>query len=154
MNLRKRSNLFTFYNSYVISRISFLILYFLVIGCAGGGFDRGGHTRIIGITPQATLIRSSQYKILESAMGESSTFFLFGLFPATDPLDIEYAMSQAVQKVPGGQSMVGISIWHETHYYYPIGSVSVLKVEGKVIGFDVDEPNQEQAPKSPKPKKQ
>ena len=53
----------------------------------------------------------------------------------TNPLNIEYAMSQAVQKIPGGDTIINISIWHETHYYFPLGTVSVVKVEGDVISL-------------------
>ncbi|MCB1156362.1 MAG: hypothetical protein H7A25_21265 [Leptospiraceae bacterium] len=95
----------------------------------------------MAFVPAATIVRGEGYKILGREEGETSTFFLFGLFPLTNPLNIEYAMSQAVQKIDGGQSLVNVGIWHETHYYYPIGTVSVLKVEGDVVNFSsVDRP--------------
>jgi hypothetical protein len=79
--------------------------------------------------------------ILGSAEGESSTFFYLGLFPLTNPLNIEYAMSQAVQKIPGGDTLVNVKIWHETHYFFPLGTVSVVKVEGDVISVkEIDPP--------------
>lgn len=106
--------------------------------CAGAVLEKGGHTRNSHLTQQATIIRNSQYKILETSSGESSTLFLFGLFPVTSPLDIEYAMSQAVQKIPGGQSLIDIHYWHETHVFFPLGTVSVLTVEGKVISYESD----------------
>ncbi len=67
-------------------------------------------------------------------VGESSTFFLFNLFPVTPRLDMEYAMAVAIQKLEG-DSMVNIRAWHETHYYSLLGRVSVLKVKGDVIRF-------------------
>jgi len=97
--------------------------------------EKGGNVRQIGLVPSATIIQSTDYKILGRAEGESSTFFLLGLFPVTRPLSINYALNQAVEKVKGGNSMVNISIWHETHFYFPLGRVSVVKVEGDVVGF-------------------
>ncbi|MCC5815998.1 MAG: hypothetical protein JJT78_14700 [Leptospira sp.] len=114
----------------------FLVLFLtLIYQCAGGITEEGGHIRNIHMIPNATIIRSSQYEVLDRAQGESSTLFLLGFLPVTKPLNIEYAMSQAVQKVPGGQSMVDVVYWHETHYYFPLGLVSVVKVEGKVISL-------------------
>jgi hypothetical protein len=50
-------------------------------------------------------------------------------------------MSQAVQKIPGGDTLVNVKIWHETHYYFPLGTVSVVKVEGDVISVKDIEPS-------------
>lgn len=122
-----------------ICQIFFLIPWILYLGgCAGGVTERGGHTRVVQMTPQATIIRSSGYSKLGKAEGESSTLYLLGFIPVTNPLNMEYAMSQAVQKVPGGQSMVDIVYWHETHYYFPLGLVSVLKVEGTVVSLQAN----------------
>lgn len=116
----------------------FLILLCVLVSlrCAGALTEKGGHTRSVHLTPQATIIRSSDYTILDESSGESSTLFLFGLFPVTNSLDIEYAMSQAVQKIPGGQSLIDIQYWHEVHAFFPLGTVSVLIVEGKVISYE------------------
>nr|WP_245667281.1 hypothetical protein [Leptospira tipperaryensis] len=97
-------------------------------------FSPGGRVRSPGIYDSATIIRTSGYDVLEESMGESSTFFVFGLIPITNPISIDYALSQAVQKVPGGRSIVNIQVWHETHVMFPLGTVSVLKVKGSVIG--------------------
>lgn len=112
-----------------------LIFIFQIPHCAGAGLERGGHSRVIRMAPQATIIRSSEYEVLGVAEGEASTLYLFGFLPVTPPLNPEYALSQAVQKFEGGQSMVDLVIWHETHYYFPLGIVSVWKVEGKVVSF-------------------
>jgi hypothetical protein len=122
------------YSSYIPS--IFLGFSLALLGCAGAGAEKGGHTREIQIAPAGTIIRGSGYQELGIATGESSTLFLFGMIPVTNPLNIEYAISQAVQKYPGGQSIVGLTIWHETHYYFPIGRVSVVKVKGMVIRLD------------------
>lgn len=114
---------------------SVLLLLFLSSCLAGNNLNKGGHSRQIGIIPEATLARSSSYEILGRSEGESSTFMFLGIFPATRPLSIEYAMNQAVSKIPGGNSMINITIWHETHYYFLLGRVSVVKVEGDVIAL-------------------
>ncbi len=115
----------------------FVLLLFLFLSCTGNPFnwEKGGHVREASIVPSATIIRGEGYKILEKAEGESSTYMFLGLIPMTDPLNIEFAMSQAVQKVEGGQSLVNVEVWHETHYYFPVGKVSVLKVRGDVVSF-------------------
>ncbi|XDD52438.1 hypothetical protein AB3N59_19075 [Leptospira sp. WS92.C1] len=116
---------------------SFCWILFLPIfsHCMGMSlFEPGGRTRSPAIYESATIIRSSGYDILEEAEGESSTFFLLGMFPITNPISIDYALSQAVQKVPGGRSLINIKLWHETHVMFPLGTVSVLKVKGNVIG--------------------
>lgn len=89
----------------------------------------------MAVTPSATIVRGQGYRTIQASEGESSTFFLLGLWPMTKPLDIDYAMSLAVQKVEGGQSLVNMRVWHETHYYFPLGSVSVVKVTGDVVSF-------------------
>ncbi|TGM58658.1 hypothetical protein [Leptospira adleri] len=114
----------------------FLILLLSILGnCMGASlFSPGGRVRSPGIYDSATIIRTSGYDILEESIGESSTFFVFGMIPITNPISIDYALSQAVQKVPGGRSIVNIKVWHETHVMFPLGTVSVLKVKGNVIG--------------------
>ena len=52
--------------------------------------------------------------------GESSVFFLFNLWPATDPIDPGYAIATAVQQLEG-DTMINILFWHETHYYSILG---------------------------------
>ncbi|ALE41906.1 hypothetical protein KQY10_15840 [Leptospira interrogans] len=113
-----------------------VILFFSVFGnCMGGTlFEPGGRVRAPALYDSATIIRTSGYDILEESEGESSTFFILGIIPITNPISIDYALSQAVQKVPGGRSIVNIKVWHETHVMFPLGTVSVLKVKGKVIG--------------------
>nr|WP_246057508.1 hypothetical protein [Leptospira gomenensis] len=116
-------------------RYLFTIATLFFIHCMGATpTEPGGRVRSPAIYDSATIIRSSSYDILEEAEGESSTFFVLGLFPATNPISMDYALSQAVQKVPGGRSIVNIKVWHETHVMFPLGTVSVLKVKGKVIG--------------------
>ena len=66
--------------------------------------------------------------------GESSVFFLFNMWPATDNLDPEYAVGTAVQRLEG-DTMINIHFWHEIHYYSVLGRASVMKVRGDVIKF-------------------
>lgn len=120
---------------------SILIISLFTVSCMGGiAFVKGGRVEHVTWIPSATIVRSENYKILGQSEGESSTFFLLGLIPITSPLNIEYALSQAVQNenVKGGDSMVNIQVWRETHLYFPIGTVSVIKVRGDVVSFKTD----------------
>ncbi|WP_016760150.1 hypothetical protein [Leptospira weilii] len=112
-----------------------IVLFFVFGNCMGATlFKPGGRVRSPALYDSATIIRTSEYDILEESEGESSTFFLFGMIPITNPISIDYALSQAVQKVPGGKSLINIKVWHETHVMFPLGTVSVLKIKGSVIG--------------------
>ncbi|EQA61829.1 hypothetical protein [Leptospira alexanderi] len=113
-----------------------VVLFFVFGNCMGFTlFSPGGRVRSPALYDSATIIRTSEYDILEKeSEGESSTFFIFGIIPITNPISIDYALSQAVQKVPGGRSLINIKVWHETHVMFPLGTVSVLKVKGSVIG--------------------
>ncbi len=113
----------------------YFISIFFFINCLGGIADKGGKVRNTSLSPSATILNKDKFNILAKSDGESSTFFYLGLIPMTNPLNIEYAMSQAVQKVPGGDTIINLTIWHETHYYFPLGTVSVVKVEGDVISL-------------------
>lgn len=112
-----------------LNAIVFFIFILILINCVGGG-----KTREIVLYPEATRINSLDFSILDNSQGESSTFFILGLYPITSSLSMDYALSQAVQKVPGGQSIININSWHETRYFFPLGTVSILKVQGDVIG--------------------
>ncbi|MBM9500657.1 hypothetical protein JWG44_10405 [Leptospira sp. 201903071] len=134
MNPVKREpnkKLFRFFGNGIFS----ILLLTIFANCMGATlFSPGGRVRSPGIYDSATIIRTSGYDVLEESIGESSTFFVFGMIPITNPISIDYALSQAVQKVPGGRSIVNIKVWHETHVMFPLGTVSVLKVKGNVIG--------------------
>ena len=120
--------------------ILFLSAVLLNISCAGGLTEKGGRVQNIQIAPSATLIRSSKYRQLDYTEGESSQFFLLGLIPVTEHLSIDYAMSEAVQKVQGGDSLADMQIWHEVHYFFPLGTVSVVKVGGYAVGLKDTQP--------------
>ncbi len=87
--------------------------------------------------PPVTLKDPADYKGGCEEEGESSTFFLFNMFPVTPPLNPEYAIGTAVQKLEG-DTMIAMRTWHETHYYSILGRVSVFKVRGLVIKFAQD----------------
>ena len=84
--------------------------------------------------------------------GESSVFFLFNVVPVTPPLNPEYAIGTAVQKLEG-DTMIGMKTWQETHYYSILGRVSVFKVKGLVIKFDNKEPTDSKSDSKDKDKK-
>ncbi len=96
--------------------------------------DVGGRVRNPQYIASATIIRSTDYIELGTSSGETSVFFLFGLIPMTNPLNMDYALSEAVQKIPGGKTLIKVKYWEETHLFFPVGTVSVLKVKGTVIG--------------------
>ncbi|WP_244283208.1 hypothetical protein [Leptospira neocaledonica] len=110
---------------------------FLTAEACSGTFSRadvGGRVTSTQLVDSATIIRSKDYMELGVSSGESSVFFLFGIIPVTNPLNMDYALSDAVQKIPGGKSLIKVKYWHETHLFFPVGTISVLKVKGTVIG--------------------
>ncbi|TGK03947.1 hypothetical protein EHO59_10495 [Leptospira semungkisensis] len=116
--------------------ILFLLVFLLSESCSGTltRTEVGGRVSHIRYAESATIIRSSDYVELGVSSGESSVFFLFGLFPMTNPMNMDYALSDAVQRIPGGKGLIKIKYWHETHLFFPVGTISVLKVKGTVIG--------------------
>jgi hypothetical protein len=120
--------------------LSSFLFCILFINCLGAIVDKGGSFNMVSLNPSATIIRSENYKELGEAEGESSTFYLLGLFPVTNSLNLDYALSQAAQKYPDGGSIVNLRIWLETHYYFPVGKVLVLKVKGNVIDIRETQP--------------
>ncbi|PJZ48702.1 hypothetical protein [Leptospira saintgironsiae] len=126
------------------SIILFCFLIFTMYSCSGS-FNRadvGGRVTSTQLIDSATIIRSKDYMELGVSSGESSVFFLFGLIPVTNPLNMDYALSEAVQKVPGGKSLIKVKYWQETHLFFPVGTISVLKVKGTVIGSPSTTPNE------------
>ncbi|TGN00119.1 hypothetical protein [Leptospira dzoumogneensis] len=126
------------------SIIPFCFLIFTMYSCSGtfSRADVGGRVTSTNLIDSATIIRSKDYMELGVSSGESSVFFLFGLIPVTNPLNLDYALSEAVQKIPGGKSLIKVKYWHETHLFFPVGTISVLKVKGTVIGSPSTTPNE------------
>lgn len=123
-----------------LKKLASLSFIFLFANCLAALANSNSSMGFNYIVPNATIVRSENYKVLGNSEGETSTFFFFGLFPVTNPLNIEYAISQAVQKIPEGDSMVNMIVWKETHNIFPLGSISVLKVKGDVVSFKVETP--------------
>ncbi len=84
--------------------------------------------------PDVRYVNPEEYDGSCSVEGESSTFMLFNFIPATDPLNAEYAIAMAVQKLEG-DTMINIRAWHEINYYSILGRAVVFKVRGDVIKF-------------------
>jgi hypothetical protein len=110
-----------------------LALCLLFFNCITG--DKSGNTEAIQVTSQATLLYSQNYTVLGEVEGESSCFYFLGMIPMTNPINMDYAMSSAVSKIEGAQSIVDLRVWNEIHIYFPLGRVSVVKVRGKAIRF-------------------
>ncbi|MCR9143677.1 MAG: hypothetical protein NXI24_15625 [bacterium] len=87
--------------------------------------------------PPVRLTPAENYRGGCEVEGESSVFLLFNIWPATRPLDVEYAISTAVQRLEG-DTMIRIHAWHETHYYSLLGRARVFKVRGDVIRYRAD----------------
>ncbi|TGL58807.1 hypothetical protein [Leptospira sarikeiensis] len=122
-----------------------LSFIFITAETCSGSFNRadvGGRVTSTQVIDSATIIRSKDYLELGVSSGESSVFFLFGIIPVTNPLNMDYALSEAVQKIPGGKSLIKIKYWHETHLFFPVGTISVLKVKGTVIGSPTQAPSE------------
>ncbi|EPG72818.1 putative lipoprotein [Leptospira fainei serovar Hurstbridge str. BUT 6] len=114
-----------------------LAIFVILTQACSGTITRtevGGRVRDPRFVDSATILRSTDYEELGTSTGESSVFFLFGLIPMTNPLNMDYALSEAVRKIPGGKTIVKVRYWHETHLFFPVGTVSVLKVKGMVVG--------------------
>jgi hypothetical protein len=91
--------------------------------------------------PPVQLIPPSEYKGGCEEEGASSTFFLFNMIPVTPPIDPEYAISSAVQRIEG-DSMIHIHLYEEIHYYSILGRAVLLKARGDVIRFPDREGNE------------
>lgn len=84
--------------------------------------------------PPVYYISEKEYEGGCEQTGESSVFFLFHMWPVTEPLHPEYALGQAVQSLEG-DTMIRAKSWEEQHVYFVLGRVSVYKVRGDVIKF-------------------
>jgi len=84
--------------------------------------------------PPVREVKPADYRGGCEREGSSSTFFLFGMFPVTAPLNPDYAIGTAVQQLEG-DTMINIAAWHEEHLYSLMGRVSVLNIRGTVIRF-------------------
>ncbi|MCZ8155436.1 MAG: hypothetical protein O9264_04910 [Leptospira sp.] len=88
----------------------------------------------ITLFDSATLVRSDNYVVLGKGTGQDSAFFILGMIPVTKEPNVELAMSQALEKFPGGRTLTNIQIIREDRPYFPLGLVTVVIVTADVIG--------------------
>ncbi|TGL60479.1 hypothetical protein [Leptospira sarikeiensis] len=112
-----------------LGKFSFLVVGLTSIACIGGA-----EIRDLSLADSATVIRNTEYEVIETVSGETSQFFLFGAIPITPPLNPNLALSKAVSKAEAGTSIISLKQVHETRLYFPLGTVSVLRIEGLLVG--------------------
>jgi len=118
----------------------FLYILLLVHSHCLGSLNKEGRFESVSWYPEATNTKGARYKILGKAMGESSTFFLVGMVPVTNPPSLEYAFSRALDTNSEAQTLINVLVWEETHTYFPLGMVRSIKVEGDLIRYIEDQP--------------
>ncbi|TGL08432.1 hypothetical protein EHQ43_05150 [Leptospira bouyouniensis] len=95
----------------------------------------GSHVpKEIHLYDSATVVRSTDYKILGKGTGQDSAFYLLGMFPVTKAPNVELAMSQILEKFPTGKTLINIKIQREDKAYFPLGLVTVVNVTADVVG--------------------
>ncbi|XDD42372.1 hypothetical protein AB3N58_13890 [Leptospira sp. WS60.C2] len=99
------------------------------IGCIGSHVPKDIH-----LYDGATVVRSTDYKILGKGTGQDSAFYLLGMFPVTKAPNVELAMSQILEKYPTGKTLINIKIQREDKAYFPLGLVTVVNVTADVVG--------------------
>ncbi len=103
----------------------------------------------ITLFDSATLVRSDNYVVLGKGTGQDSAFFILGMIPVTKEPNVELAMSQALEKFPGGRTLTNIQIIREDRPYFPLGLVTVVIVTADVIG-EASLPTADEAIPNPK----
>ncbi|WP_244310361.1 hypothetical protein [Leptospira noumeaensis] len=109
--------------------ISFLSATIMAMGCIGSHVPKD-----IYLYDSATVVRSTDYKILGKGTGQDSAFYLLGMFPVTKAPNVELAMSQILEKYPTGKTLINIQIQREDKAYFPLGLVTVVNVTADVVG--------------------
>ncbi|MCW7487960.1 hypothetical protein [Leptospira meyeri] len=109
--------------------ISFLSASIMAMGCIGSHVSKD-----IYLFDSATVVRSTDYKILGKGKGQDSAFYLLGMFPVTKAPNVELAMSQILEKYPTGKTLINIKIQREDKAYFPLGLVTVVNVTADVVG--------------------
>lgn len=109
--------------------VSFFLMAFHLLGCIGSHVPKEIH-----LYDSATVVRSTEFKILGKGTGQDSAFFLLGMFPVTKAPNVELAMSQILEKYPTGKTLINIKIQREDKAYFPLGLVSVVIVTADVVG--------------------
>lgn len=109
--------------------ISFMSALIMAMGCIGSHVPKEIH-----LFDSATVVRSTEYKILGKGKGQDSAFYLLGMFPVTKAPNVELAMSQILEKYPTGKTLINIKIQREDKAYFPLGLVTVVNVTADVVG--------------------
>ncbi|WP_425593501.1 hypothetical protein [Leptospira meyeri] len=109
--------------------ISFLSASIMAMDCIGSHVSKD-----IYLFDSATVVRSTDYKILGKGKGQDSAFYLLGMFPVTKAPNVELAMSQILEKYPTGKTLINIKIQREDKAYFPLGLVTVVNVTADVVG--------------------
>ncbi|MCT8334614.1 hypothetical protein NUH30_13100 [Leptospira sp. 85282-16] len=109
--------------------ISFLSALVMVSGCIGSHVPKE-----ITLFDSATVVRSTEYKILGKGKGQDSAFYLLGMIPVTKAPNIELAMSQILEKYPNGKTLINIKVQREDKAYFPLGLVTIVNVTADVVG--------------------
>ncbi|MGE8721324.1 hypothetical protein ACO2KH_07290 [Leptospira terpstrae] len=109
----------------------------MAMGCIGSHVPKEIH-----LFDSATVVRSTEYKILGKGKGQDSAFYLLGMFPVTKAPNVELAMSQILEKYPTGKTLINIKIQREDKAYFPLGLVTVVNVTADVVG----QPEEEESP--------
>lgn len=109
--------------------ISFASALIMAMGCIGSHVPKEIH-----LFDSATVVRSTEYKILGKGKGQDSAFYLLGMFPVTKAPNVELAMSQILEKYPTGKTLINIKIQREDKAYFPLGLVTIVNVTADVVG--------------------
>lgn len=109
--------------------ISFFSASIMLMGCIGSHVSKE-----IYLYDSATVVRSTDYKILGKGKGQDSAFYLLGMFPVTKAPNVELAMSQILEKYPTGKTLINIKIQREDKAYFPLGLVTAVNVTADVVG--------------------
>ncbi|TGM56195.1 hypothetical protein EHQ91_15035 [Leptospira biflexa] len=112
-----------------ITLVCVLIGIINLVGCIGSHVPKEIH-----LFDSATVVRSTDYKVLGKGTGQDSAFYLLGMFPVTKAPNVELAMSQILEKYPTGKTLINIKIQVEDKAYFPLGLVTVVNVTADVVG--------------------
>ena len=118
-------------------RFTFILclFFFHCTGTFRAFSEPGGRVHNFAISSSSSVVIDRKYKILQKSRGKSSTLYILGAFPVTRPLNPDFAISQALAKVPKGQNIINVQIWIEKQYFFPLGTIFSLNVEGDVIEY-------------------
>lgn len=111
-----------------------ILIGFISAGVMGMGCIGSHVSKEIYLYDSATVVRSTDYKILGKGKGQDSAFYLLGMFPVTKAPNVELAMSQILEKYPTGKTLINVKIQREDKAYFPLGLVTVVNVTADVVG--------------------